>query len=200
MVVQMTRKKEIFDYLDEHLPYMLGSVRYDFNKLTQVLFFRDWNASFQSFSVNARNLVEFLTNADKGNFKAGDFVEGFRLRKGNIQGPMRELDQQVFHLGKSRPRDSHGKFDTSAAKQIFDWIEVGMNEFLEKLSPDDRNVWNAKKADPKYDDRGFLSTGPTGPASPPSASSSIGMSTHTSSLPPELKIVEMLGDKATRNS
>jgi hypothetical protein len=189
----MATKKEKFDYLDEHLPYMLGSTRYDFEKLTQPLFFRDWNASFQSFSVNARNLVEFLTNGDKGNFKASDFTEGFRCRKGDIQGPMRKLDEQVFHLGKSRPRDGTGKFNLAAAKEVLDWIEQGMTEFIQKLATKDREAWNAKKADPQFDEV-VPSKGWTGPGSPQSASSSIVSTTHTSVPPSELKVVGNLND------
>jgi hypothetical protein len=202
MRVTVAIDQQKFDYLDEHLPYMLGSVRYDFNKLSQQLFFRDWNASFQSFSVNARNLVEFLNNGDKRNFKASDFVEGFRFRKGDIQGPLRKLDEQVFHLGKARPRDSDGKFDFSAAKAVLDWIEEGMQSFLEDLSPENKKAWNSEKADPRFDPVLAPSTGPTGPASPLpaspfSASSSILVSTtHTSSVSPDLKAVRIFDDNA----
>jgi hypothetical protein len=186
----MATEKQKFDYLDEHLPYMLSSVLYDFHRLTQPLFFRDWNAYFQSFSVNARNLAEFLTNGDKGNFRACDFISGFRNRKGDIQGPMRKLDEQVFHLGKSRPRDKEGKFDLAAAREVLDWIEQGMNDFVDNLSTEDRKIWNPKKADPAFDNERSPSTGPTGPTSTSSASSSILVSTtHTSSVAQNLDLV-----------
>lgn len=169
------------DYLDEHLPYMLATVRYNFNKLGQPQYFRDWNAYFESFAVNARNLIQFLDNADTGNFKASDFIAGFRIRKGDIQGPLVKLRDQVFHLGKSRPRNAGQKFDLSYAKIIFTWIEAGMEEFLEALPEEYKKHWNATKADPGADRPGLLTTGPTGPSAPRSASSSITATTSTSS-------------------
>jgi hypothetical protein len=169
----VTPQEQKSDYLDEHLPYMLSQLIYDFKKLSQGIHFRDWNTSFQSFAVNARNLVAFLTNGDTGNFRAGDFIKDFKIRKGDIQGPMTKLDQQVFHLGKSRPREEAGKFDVSAAREVFDWIDKGMKEFVVALSPEDKKLWNARKADPEYDASSYLTLGPTGPGAPQSASSSI---------------------------
>ena len=175
----MDDRQQKFDYLDEHLPYMLGQMRYDYNKLKQPLHFRDWNASFQSFAVNARNLVQFLTNGDTRNFKANDFIPEFRNRKGDIQGPMKKLDDQVFHLGKARPREEDKKFGFAAANDVFDWIEEGMNDFLGRLSLEDKKVWNAKKAEPRFEEASAPTLGPTGPAAPPSASSSITISNAT---------------------
>jgi hypothetical protein len=78
-------------------------------------------------------LVALLTNSDDGNFKASHFVEGYRRRKGDLQGPMRKLDEQVFHLAKRRPGTVIGKFDTGNAKEVFDWIEENFADFLTKL-------------------------------------------------------------------
>jgi hypothetical protein len=182
----MATQQQKFDYLDEHLPFMLGQLRYDFAKINEVQYFRDWNSYFQSYSVNARNLVQFLDNADKGNFKATDFVVGFRHRKGEIQGALQRLRDQVFHLGKGRPRDKNLKFDSNFAAEVFAWIQDGMQDFTERLSPDDRKAWNAQKADPQFD----KTTPSAGSASPPSASSSILVSSaHTSSLPSNVVIV-----------
>jgi len=114
----MADQVQKFDYLDEHLPYMLGTLRYNLGKLDHPQHFRDWNAYIESFAVNARNLVQFLDNADTGNFKASDFIEGFRIRKGDIQGPLAKLRDQVFHLGKTRPRDADGKFDLTYPIQL----------------------------------------------------------------------------------
>lgn len=186
----MDNQQQKFDYLNEHLPYMQAQARYDYSKLKQPLPFRDWNASFQSFAVNARNLVGFLTNGDKHNFKASDFIPEFRNRKRDIQGPMTKLDAQVFHLAKARPKVNDKKFGLEAASEVFAWIEQGMNEFVTGLSPDDKKAWNCKKADPTFDDDAGPSTGPTGPASPQSASSSIFSSTtHTTSVTPEFTLV-----------
>ena len=64
------------DYLKEHLPYMLKMLRYTFSRMQDEPNYLSWNAHFESFAIHARNLVNFLTNADKNNLKAGEFVKG----------------------------------------------------------------------------------------------------------------------------
>jgi hypothetical protein len=166
-------ENERFDYLDEHLPYALKMVRYDFNKINTELHYLDWNAYFESFAVNARNLVNLLTNRDKGNVQAQEFVRGFRARKGDIQGPMNNLEKQVFHLAKRRPREDALKFGREKARPVFEWIEEGMGQFVSELSSADKPKWNAQKADPCYGIDTPATGGPTGMASPQSASSTI---------------------------
>jgi hypothetical protein len=176
----MTDKTQKFDYLDEHLPYMLKMMRHNFKKINENLFYLDWNAFLESFAVNARNLVQFLDNRDTGNFMARSFVSDFRIRKGDIQGAMKKLDEQVFHLAKNRSRGAEGKFNTAYAKKVFDWIESGMSEFIEALSPDEKNMWNAQKADPESD-KTSISRGYTGAGGPPSASAAISTTSSTTS-------------------
>jgi hypothetical protein len=176
-----------FEYMDEHLPYVLKMVRHDFKKINNEQNQLDWNSYFQSFAVSARNLVVDLTNADKDNrnVRAGDFVEGFRARKGDISGPMIALDTQVFHLGKNRSREADRKFNIENAKSVLEWIDDSMKQFLEALAennPNDRKNWNANKSDCSKDDRGPATRGPTGPGTPFLSASSSVTSTVTTAL------------------
>lgn len=153
------------EYLDEHLPYMLASIRYNFQKMKQPQYFRDWNAYFESFAVNARNLAQFLDNSDTGNSRACDIVKDFKFRKEDIQGPLAKLSHQVFHLGKSRPRAAADKFDLSHAEQVLRRIESGIERFVGSLSDTDKKLWNADKADPAKDIPETCALGPTAPSS-----------------------------------
>jgi hypothetical protein len=144
----MATKQQKHDYLEEHLPYMLKMVRYTRRRMREHQSYLSFNAHFESFAVNARNLVKFLTNTDDGNFKARGFVENFKSPKGDITGLMTKLGQQVFHLSKNRPR-SEGKFDTGDAKPVLDWIEENFNEFLRALPSDMRRIFDDKKAVPE---------------------------------------------------
>src|SRR5262245_19411917 len=120
-------------YLDEHLPYMLKMLRYTYGQMLQKQHYLSWNVHRESFEVHARNLVKFLTNRDDGNLKAKDFVRNYRARIGGLSGAMSKLEEQVFHLAKTRPKDPIGKFDTEHAKAVFDWIEKSFNNFLSEL-------------------------------------------------------------------
>ena len=148
----MADEQQKHNYLDEHLPYMLKMLRYDLGQMQQSQHYLSWNAHFESFAVQARNLVNFLTNNDSGNFKAGEFVRDFKARKGNIGGPMAKLEQQVFHLAKSRPKGVVGKFNTEHAERVSKWVEENFADFLGELSAELRAVFNAKKADPAMDE------------------------------------------------
>ena len=113
------------DYLNEHLPYEMKMLRYTYGQMQHRQHYLSWNAHYESFAVHARNLVNLLTNGDTGNFKASDFVPGYRARIGDAQGSMGKLRTQVFHLGKKRPRTVIDKFNTEpGAKEVVEWIEI----------------------------------------------------------------------------
>jgi hypothetical protein len=179
----MTNDHQINEYLDEHLPYMLKMVRYAYRQMLRRQFYLSFNAHFESFAVNTRNLVNFLTNNDegKGNFKACEFVKDFKARKGEIQGVMRKLDQQVFHLDKNRPRDD-GKFHTGAAEQVLDWIEENFAKLLHELPPELRRLFNDQLAKPEEDFIVTESVVPSASAAAPTVASFTGF---TGSAPPK---------------
>jgi hypothetical protein len=158
-------------YLNEHLPYMLKMVRYAGSELHKEQFYLAWNSHFESFAVNARNLVNFLTNGDTGNFKAVDFVPDFRSRIGDLSGPMGKLREQVFHLSKRRPTEAELKFGSESADEVRSWIENEMADFLAKLALTNAvlaNFWDEKKAVPELRPS-EIGLGPTGASAPQSA-------------------------------
>jgi hypothetical protein len=150
-VTEETRQKE--NWLKEHLPYELKMMRHCLRRLTQMPqpFYLDWNAALASFAVNAGNLAAFLTNGDKGrnNFKACDFVQSFRSRKGNLDEIFRKMEPYIFHLGKSRPTDVQmdEKFGVPDAIKIAEWVEAEMEKFVSQLG-ELQKFWDAKGAVP----------------------------------------------------
>jgi hypothetical protein len=172
------------EHLDEHLPYMLKTVRHDIEEICRPRqYYLSFNAHFESFAVNARNLVKFLTNGDKGNLQANDFIEGgFKSRVGDIATPMAKLDKQVFHLDRNRPRED-GKFDTENAKEVHDWIENSFQSFHDALSPTDKALFNAAKATPEPAAlRSGSGTPSASAAGPTSVSLTVGVNATTSEI------------------
>lgn len=158
-------------WLDEHLPYELMMLRYNFSRLTDDagLFFLEWNTAHASFAVSAANLASFLTNGDTGrnNFKACDFVNGFRSQKGELAPVFLKMEPQIFHLGKSRP-DGEGKFDINDIKRVYPWIEQEMEKFIKQLPADLKKYWNQARSIPPPKDKS-LSVATLGPQSASSA-------------------------------
>jgi len=146
----MATALQLHDYLDEHLPYMLSMVRHTYRRIIEPKTDQmDLNAMFESFAVNVRNIVNLLTNKDKGNFKSYEFIPGYAAKKGDISGPTQLLETQVFHLGKSRPTAAEAKFNSSKVHDVYNWIESEMDAFLTELPPDLKVKWNASKAGSK---------------------------------------------------
>jgi len=162
----MANDTQKFDYLDEHLPYMLKMLRYTFGKMREQQHYLSWNAHFESFAIHARNLVTFLVNKDTGNFKAHEFVKDYKARTQEIGHLIQKLDQQVFHLAKARPREAIGKFSSENAEPVKVWIEENFSDFLTMLPRDMRKLFNEKKADSAEDEGVFVTVGPTGPGTP----------------------------------
>jgi hypothetical protein len=121
-------------YLQTNLCYELRMLRHALTKITQPQFPLDWNAYFQSFAVNARNLYGFLTNDDKSeNFKAKDFIEFKATKTDNSISMFQRLNPQVFHLGKNRPTDQEKQANLDHAKQVSNWIETNFAAFINGL-------------------------------------------------------------------
>ena len=152
----MTITSEQSDYLQEHIPYMLKMLRYTYGQMRQQQHYLSWNAHFESFAVHARSLTRFLTNKDKEDIKARHFVEGYRGRIGDQSGPMQRLQRQVFHLAKQRPTEVIGKFNSDNAKEVFEWIESNFADFLSKLDPEQRGLFEESKSHPENDQAQYI--------------------------------------------
>jgi hypothetical protein len=172
------------EYLREHLPYELKMLHYTSKQMLEWQHYLSWNAHYEAFAVHARNLVKFLSNGDDGNFKADQFIRGgFKARTDHICSLMRKLDKQVFHSAKNRPSTLVGKFSADDAPPVCEWIEKNFADFLGKLSPEQRQMFDDKKADPSADEATPQpARGPTAPAAPQSACSSVGVQTYTTSF------------------
>ena len=178
------------DYLKEHLPYALKMVRYTFEQMQTVLFYLDRNSKFEAFAVRARNLVNFLTNSDTGNMKACYFFpEGFSASKTNdVKQAVQKLEQQVFHLGKDRPKgNSPLKFDTEHARKIFDWIEAEMKVFIGQLPKNLKKHWNGALAVPESE-TAHLKVGPELACTVSQSVSSLGSKISYTTLGPTLPL------------
>ena len=150
------------DYLDEHLPYMLKMLRYTHEQMCQRQHYLSWNAHFELFAVHARNLMNFLSNNDKKNLQARDFVTGgFKARTKDVGRLLQKLEQQVFHLAENRPKDTIGKFNTDHADRVRKWIEQNFAAFL--AASELRAAFNEKKADPTADQAMYVTLGSAAP-------------------------------------
>src|SRR4051794_4626894 len=110
----MASQAERRDWIKEHLSYELLMLRYTFGKLYEVQSGLDWNAYYESFCTHARLLRDFLTNkSGSTNFDAKEFVDGF---KESVPRPasdiMADMNNEVFHSGKSRPSDGAEKLNS----------------------------------------------------------------------------------------
>ena len=146
----MSRNAEKTEYLQEHLSYELLMLRHTLTEITKPHRILDWNAFLESFAVHARNLYDFLTNSDDcRNFKAQDFINGFKAAKDdNTISMFLRLHSQVFHLGKSRPIEQAEKANVDHAKQVIAWIEKNFTTFISGLAIEYDSKWNSDNADP----------------------------------------------------
>jgi hypothetical protein len=162
----MTEEQKIA-YLQEHLPYEVLMLRYAIDKITtgeittpqQQL---DWNAHYESFVLHARNLYMFLTNGDRSNVKASNFVPEFKAQKTNDTiSTFQRLGTEAFHLGPERSTDH--KVAMNEAKAVKDWLLSNFSTFVGKLNDSYRVHWQPTRADPATQ-ASAMTFGPTGPS------------------------------------
>ena len=187
----MASEQQEHDYLDEHLPYMLKMLRYDYGQILQSQHYLSWNAHFELFAVHVRNLVNFLTNNDTGNFKASEFMQEFKARKGVDRFGVLGIEFADDFPGASfvQMEDLLIKFRHRAA--YVDWVEENFADFLSqlsKLSPKLRAFFNDKKADPRQDEGVYMTLGPTSPGGPIACTALVAQD-YTMSAPKGLTIV-----------
>lgn len=158
-----------FEYIKEHLPYEIEMMRHAHEKLNMGACPADWNAFYQSFAVNARNMYMFLTNEDGSNVKAKNFVKEFKSKKNDLTKAIHyKFLMQVFHLGSIRPINPKNKISLKEINLYFIWICENIERFFELLSGDYRRLWPDQKAAglSKPSLVPELTHGPTGPPPP----------------------------------
>lgn len=141
-------KEEIDNHLRDHLPYEKMMLEYTFKKISESptsLTTEDWNAYYESFAVHARILAEFLSNKDKKNLQAGQFITGFcEAKPPNLTGPFIDLNEQVLHIGKKRPTESDKKVSIETAEKIYLWLNSAFDKFLDELPETMKELWDRR--------------------------------------------------------
>jgi hypothetical protein len=134
------------NHLEEHLPYERTMMLHSFARLLNTRDQADWNAFLAAFCIYARNLKMFVTNdSGKGNngVIARTFVTSFgKAVPKDLTGAFQRLNEQTTHLAKKRTADPKKKFNLSDAKDVLEWLEAAMTEFVEALKPVDKDRWN----------------------------------------------------------
>ncbi len=112
---------EALAYLTEHLAYERQMLGYTFARLHDTEPGLAWNAVYESFSIHARNIYDFLRHegGNKTNFRADQFVVGHR--KPNHLAVFNDLDVYAFHL--SMKRDVSSKPDLSRLTMMGAWLD-----------------------------------------------------------------------------
>lgn len=164
-------RQELIDYFNEHILYELLMLRFSRNRLNaapQIL----WNAMFSAFNVSARNLYEFLNNKGTRNevnvHEYRDYSKEFRLSSiTRITGTLQKINEQVFHMGRKRPKDSDKKVTLDRVELVFKWVDSNMFALVASFDEKFRNEVQMHRADPNYIPTSIMS-GPTGPSAPTS--------------------------------
>lgn len=174
-MASVTEKNE---YIKDHLRYEFLMLCHTLLRMENTKHELDWNAFYESFAVHARILYDFLTNEkDSRNFKASDYVEEFEADKRDAAiSIFKDLNAQVFHLGKRRPYVNSDKVCLPQAQKVYAWIKANFENFIDQLSEPYRSNWHWDNADPVK--VGILiSLGSTPPGNPTQSSAPFVVST-----------------------
>jgi hypothetical protein len=165
----MSSQEERIAYLREHLSYEVLVLRFTLMLLGTSEDALLWNAMYESFSVHARNLFDFLRNEkDPRNFKASDFIEKFSVKDRNkIHGLMQTMQKQVLHLGKRRTAVIEEKINFDDVTKIAEWIETAFKQFIDELPSPYPEHWDWKWADPTLSGESISLRGPPSQSSHP---------------------------------
>jgi hypothetical protein len=169
-------QEAIDNHLRDHLPYEEGMLRHTFSKISDPslkLPNEDWNAYYESFAVHARNVSTFLSNGDNNNVSAGHFIAGFKERTpANLTGPLGQLNNQVLHIGPTRPTESEKKVNVEKATEIYRWLSEKLEGFKNRLPSEMRERWNKRitKDTPAAMNLGLSNLGSTASGGPTQAS------------------------------
>jgi hypothetical protein len=116
----MASEADKIKFLREHLAYERQMLGYSFREIHSEIDQLRWNALFESFSVHARNLYDFL-RSDGGarSLHADDYVRAHKAPELRV---FNKLDVYVFHTAKQRLANK--KFDLADAAEAGTWLDV----------------------------------------------------------------------------
>lgn len=149
-------KEQMHKIIDEHLPYEIQMLNFTFAALCiapNVLGTLPVNALIGSFSIYARNLIDFFTEqtvSPKQYAGAKHYVgASWRAFDGqDIKGEpfYGKLNNQTAHLTYSRVRDPTKKIGPADINRIKQLLDEEVRRFVEALPEKWRDIWNASAA------------------------------------------------------
>lgn len=138
-------KKPDASFLGEHLPYELMMLRFTWQALNKEGGQPALHsyALFESFSVHARSLCEFLTNDDDQRLvSASDYNPEFEAKRTDLaRGKRDRMNQQIMHIGTQRANDRPAKLDLEDIEELKDWIEKEFDRFIKELPANFAGQW-----------------------------------------------------------
>lgn len=167
-MADMTRD-ELAAYFNEHILYELLMLRYSRSLLRSPLQQLAWNANYAAFAVSARNLYDFLNNNGKNNevnlHAYLPHAKSFRISSiTKITGTLQKINQQVFHMGRQRPKDT-GKVLLDRVEVVFHWTESNMVSLGASFDERFGKQIRMERASP-FTVPSTYTSGPTGPGAP----------------------------------
>jgi len=138
-------------WVTDHGPYELCMMRYALYRMRSSEIILDYNAYFECFVSKSRVLVDFLTGRkDPSDIKAIHFVDAFRTQnREKIQSTLNRIDGHALHPSVERPNSDKDKISFCQCVEIAAWIEVNMDIFINKLSPEFK--WDIEKSGTQFD-------------------------------------------------
>jgi hypothetical protein len=174
--------------VQHHLPYELWMMREALYAARQGAESRfKQNLQVEGLAIHARNVIDFLKNAQTCGFNPTDFTaKNFSVNRRFIRPELAELiNHQISHLTARRTENQNEKFDEPKWVEATEAIEKEFKRWSDNLTPDWAEKWEQRQMMGEAAQPGlavparfngactaptFSSTyvgGPTGPAAPP---------------------------------
>ncbi|MCC5655335.1 hypothetical protein LC609_37490 [Nostoc sp. XA013] len=123
-------------WVEKHLSYEIDMLRHTITAMHETGDQLQYNVQYESFSVHARNLYQFLTDhKDQRTLYAEDFLDDYKKPDTNaVKGFMNTLNEQVLHPHKNRKINAADKIQIDDAYEAYKWLETQMTTFLREAS------------------------------------------------------------------
>lgn len=122
-------------YLEEHLVYERTMLAYTFERLHDAPPGPSWNMVYESFGIHARNLYQFLRNAEgaRSDFRAHDYVQNLPTPAafGNFNT---DINAFVFHLSTGRVK--RPKLKLQELQKLGGWLDKHWKAWVDALPED----------------------------------------------------------------
>lgn len=120
------------------------------------------NAAIESFCIHARNLAEFLSNADTCGFDPRWFAPSYETQMPIPGALFGKINEQITHLSPRRTRVDAAKIGGDDRRAMFNALEVRLADWRSKLDPRYCELWKIPDlAAPQTPDAASTTTAPT---------------------------------------